>query len=157
MKRQSLAVILVGAFATLAPFAPRAQEVTVTGYNQVLELGCDAAVLVVEGLEHQVNVTGPCEAAVISGVQNVVVFESAGQVTLGGANNRVTGAVTGTRITNEVDVSFAGVDNVLALRFDRAAAVDIAGSGNRLVWSTAPGVSAPQVRIIGENNTAEVQ
>ncbi len=157
MRFQSISGLFVGFVAVLGSLCASAEEVTVTGYNQVLELECNSADLIVEGLEHQVDVTGPCQSVTVSGLQNVLVFDSAGQVTFSGANNQTTGAIVGAGPMGEPDVAFAGVDNVLTLRFDRAAVVEMSGSGNRLFWSTGAGVPAPQVRIIGENNTAQQQ
>ena len=130
-----------------------ADELTITGFNQVRDFGCAGAVVMVDGVNHDLAISETCQSVTVSGAQNKVVFENAASVTLVGASNQAAGVVAGAG----GDVTLAGVDNVLTLRFERPARVEISGSGNRLVWSVADGVPRPDIRVSGENNIVAAQ
>lgn len=143
--------------ATLLAAHAQAGDLAVTAFNQVIDHSCHGTRVVVEAFNNALTVTGSCAALGLSGVQNNVDFEKMGTVFMEGANNRAAGTLAGAGPTTGPDVTLVGSDNVLVLRFDRPAVVEIAGSGNSLFWTTAPGIAPPQISILGVNNTAENQ
>jgi len=153
IKRRFLCAIVSLVFA----FSAQAETLEFSGYGMLRDMDCGESSVIVEGMKHGLNFSGYCVEMTVSGVENEVDFETAGMVNLFGATNLLKGALAGAAAPSGVDVMLSGADNVLTLRFDRPAVVEIAGSGNRLVWTVAPGVTAPEIRIIGENNSAEAQ
>lgn len=141
---------------TLASSAP-AEPLEFTGFGLLRDIGCGENTAIVEGMRHGLNFTGHCAQLSVSGMENEVDFETAGMISLIGADNQIQGALAGPATPGAVDVRLSGTGNTLTLRFDRPAVVEISGSGNRLVWGVAPGIAAPDIRISGENNSAETQ
>ncbi|MFZ1469995.1 MAG: DUF3060 domain-containing protein [Paracoccaceae bacterium] len=139
----------------LTPYSAQADDITIKGYNQLLDMDCADVGVIVEGVKHGLNFTGDCVSMTVSGVENMIDFETADTIMLEGSANRLQGALAGAGPESGPDVTLSGSDNVLTLRFDRPAVVKISGSGNRLVWAMAPGVTKPDIRITGENNMAE--
>jgi hypothetical protein len=154
---QKISAVCAALVVTLAPFWALGQEMTISGFNQVQDFDCAGAVVLVDGVNHDLAITDLCQSVTVSGAQNKVVFEGAAAVTLVGASNQAAGVVAGNGIGTGPDVTLAGVDNVLTLRFDRPAVVEIAGSGNRLIWSASTTVSQPDIRLSGENNIIEAR
>lgn len=154
--KSSLAVTTI-LFAITLGFSAQAETLEFTGYGLLRDMGCEESTAIVEGMKHGLNFSGHCAQLTVSGMENEVDFETAGMIGLLGVDNQMQGALAGTATPGGVDVMLSGSGNVLTLRFDRYAVVEISGSGNRLLWDVAPGVSAPDIRIIGENNSAEAQ
>lgn len=111
--------------------------------------------MVVEGFNNLLTLAGPSASLALSGVLNAVEFERMVSFVMAGANNRAAGMRAGSVIVSKPDMALSGIENVFALGFDHLAMAQIACRGNKLIWTTAPGVMRPQISIVGENNMAE--
>ena len=139
----------------LSPLSALAEDLVISGYEQVLDLDCADRNALVEGMKQRVTLTMPCASLTVAGSENTVGFDTAGSITFMGTSNRITGALAATAPSNGPDVTLAGLENVLTLRFDRPAVVQVSGSGNKVIWTVGPGVPKPEFQIKGENNSVE--
>ncbi|MGU3497579.1 DUF3060 domain-containing protein [Mycobacterium sp. C31M] len=64
--------------------------ITVTGIGSNRSVTCDDNILIISGANNTVDVTGHCTAVTVSGFENVVTAESAGEITVSGFENKVT-------------------------------------------------------------------
>jgi hypothetical protein len=86
---------------------PAGETVTVSGINGHRTLECRDNIVIVSGIENEVEITGHCAAITVSGVENVVIVESVDTIGVSGFDNRVT------FYTGEPDVSKSGQSNVV--------------------------------------------
>lgn len=148
--------LATGAFViALTPMSALSDPLVVSGIGQATALDCTQKDVAIEGMNHVLTLTGQCLSLAVSGVQNNVTFETAMTVSLGGSTNKVAGTVTPDATAKGPVVTLAGSENVLTLGFAQPAKASIAGVGNRLLWSTPPGMTAPAFSITGSDNLAE--
>jgi hypothetical protein len=86
---------------------PTGETVTVSGINGHRTLECRDNIVIVSGVENELEITGHCTALTVSGVENVVTVESVDTIGVSGFDNRVTFH------TGEPDVSKSGQSNVV--------------------------------------------
>lgn len=86
---------------------PAGETVTVSGIDGHRTLECRDNIVIVSGVENEVEITGHCAALTVSGVENVITVESVDTIAVSGFDNRVTFH------TGEPDVSKSGQSNVV--------------------------------------------
>lgn len=155
--------------APSAPEAPpRASRVEGAGSDR--QLRCEGQDVEVTGASHRVTLRGACGTVRVMGAEQRVALDSAARLEVSGARNQVVAGGTlgglfvegqGHRVTGATPeggatgVEVNGEGSELRLRLGGPTRLTLAGARQRVLWSAAPGVPAPEGDLSGIGHVVE--
>ena len=142
-------------------------KVVIEGVGLSREIPCDGQSIGIYGADNTIHLTGICANVVVHGDGHTVTVQQAQSLAVSGAEHVVTAdslealsvdttenTVTATikSDTASATVLLNGADQTLNLTIASETTIDVAGTGQVVNWSVAPGIAEPRINISGIDN-----
>lgn len=164
-------IVLGTFFLTSLACMASADEINIEGATLSRDVHCTSSDVGISGVGNTITLTGRCKSVQIYGTRHQVTFEAAEKVFVSGSANKVGGGTSQhlqvDLVDNEVrstlkpgadgpsTLNVTGNKNAVAVSLEGPAAIEVAGSDQKVTWTSGPSVAPPKVQISGIKNSVK--
>lgn len=172
---KGLAALVLASLAVI-PLGLRAEVLQIKGLKVARDLACAAGEAVtIDGIEHELTVTGPCGPVTVTGARHRIVIEQATELKVNGHEHQLqAGSATALELAGQgsrlkaairpsapseaasarAPVVVMGSRQIVDLALETAIQLRLTGFQNRVEWTLAEGVAEPALNVAGAEHAA---